>query len=239
LTNFFAFQNNARGTLASGYTVGGSQFILNPGQGSGFGSTFPINITAITNATYRSTAETLGIYQATGKSGDILTGVSGIENSTDRSYAIGDVIEMRWTAGEANLISSAISGLQNYSTGGPWHFLLGLGGNNLTIANDVADTYPVASFSGYFQRVDMSIKTAPTGLPVTVDILKSSNHGGSWLSLWNSTPANRPSIVATQNNASQTNFDTTTYAQGDWFRIDVASVGVGTAPGIGLFVKLS
>ena len=85
-TQFDTFVNNAYATLASPYTAGSGSLALATGEGARFGSTFPICVTVITAATYRTTAETLAIYTVTGRSTDTLTGVSVAESTTDRSF---------------------------------------------------------------------------------------------------------------------------------------------------------
>ena len=116
-TVFCNFCNNAITTLAAPYTVGSGVLVLNTGFGSLYGSTFPIRVTLITRDTYGSTGEAQTIYQVTGRSGDVLTGVSATEGTVDRNYAVGDIVEMRFTAGEANLFSSSINALEVGASG--------------------------------------------------------------------------------------------------------------------------
>jgi hypothetical protein len=47
---------------------------------------------------------------------DTLTGVSATEGTTDRAYAAGDRVEVRWTGGLATAIEGAVNGVEN-STG--------------------------------------------------------------------------------------------------------------------------
>ena len=110
-TQFNYFQNNAKSSLASAYTAGSGSLVL--ADASSFGSTFPIEITVITAASYQTSAETQTIYKITGVSGNTLTGITVAEGETDQNFSVGDVVEMRWTAGEANLVSTAINNLEN------------------------------------------------------------------------------------------------------------------------------
>ena len=112
-TQFDTFVNNAYATLASPYTAGSGSLVLTTGEGAQFGSTFPIRVTAITAATYRTTAEVLAIYTVTGRTTDTLTGVSVAEGTTDQNFATGAIVEMRFTAGEANQISSSVNAVEN------------------------------------------------------------------------------------------------------------------------------
>lgn len=69
------------------------------------------------------------------------------------------------------------------------------------------------------------VKTASTGADIIVDIEKSTDNGATWTSIWNTTPANRLTISATSKEGSQTSFDTTAVAAGDYLRIATDQVG--------------
>ena len=112
-TQFDSFVNNAYALLASPHAAGSGSLALAAGSGAQFGSTFPIRVTAITAATYRTTAEVLTIFTVSGRSVDTLTGAAAVEGTTDQAFAAGAVVEMRWTAGEANQISSSVNALEN------------------------------------------------------------------------------------------------------------------------------
>src|SRR5208337_1863563 len=111
------FINNTYATLGATHAPGSTALVLGSGQGAQFGSSFPITVTCIKALTYRTTTETLTIFTVTGISGDTLI-VSGTpaENSTDPGYSVGDVVEMRWTAGEANTLSANVTNLLNSIT---------------------------------------------------------------------------------------------------------------------------
>jgi hypothetical protein len=73
-------------------------------------------------------------------------------------------------------------------------------------------------------------ETAPTGANIIIDI----NKNGS--TIW-STQANRLNIVAGANYGSQTTFDTTTFAEDDYFDVDIDQVG-STVAGSDLTIEL-
>ena len=116
-TTFDTFVNNAHATLAGAYTPGSGSLTLTAGQGAQFGSTFPIRVTLITAATYRTSSEVSAIYTVSGRSTDTLTGVAVAEGTTDQAFAADTVVELRFTAAEANMISTAINTLQNAGYG--------------------------------------------------------------------------------------------------------------------------
>ncbi len=86
------------------------------------------------------------------------------------------------------------------------------------------------NFAGTIQQVDASVKTAPTGADLLCDI----NINGT--TIW-STQTNRITIAATANTGTQTTFNTTTFASGDYFTIDLDIVG-STIAGAKLVVRL-
>lgn len=75
------------------------------------------------------------------------------------------------------------------------------------------------------------VKTAPTGQALIVDINKNGT------SIWNTNQANRLQIAATANSGSQTSFDTTSLAEGDYLTLDIDQVG-STVAGADLTVEL-
>lgn len=70
-----------------------------------------------------------------------------------------------------------------------------------------------------------NVKTAPTAASLIVDIEKSTDNGGTWTSIWNTTPANRLTITTTNKAGTQTSFDTTSLAEGNLIRVAVDQVG--------------
>ena len=116
MTTFDTALNNVRSTLGAAYAPGSGSMTLAAGGGAQFGAAFPLRVTVITQATYRTSSETLGIYQAAGIAGDTLTGTAAIEGTTDRAYSAGDIVEMRWTAGAATAIQGAVSAIETDAT---------------------------------------------------------------------------------------------------------------------------
>jgi len=82
------------------------------------------------------------------------------------------------------------------------------------------------------------VKTAPTGDDIIIDIEKSGDNGATWTSIWNTTPANRLTISATNREGTQTSFDTTAVSAGDYLRVAIDQVGSSVA-GADLTVNLT
>ncbi len=76
-----------------------------------------------------------------------------------------------------------------------------------------------APYAGKIIKAWAIAKTGPTGADLIFDI----NLNGT--SIWASTQANRVKIVATATTGTQTSFDTTTFAAGDQFTIDIDQIG--------------
>lgn len=74
-------------------------------------------------------------------------------------------------------------------------------------------------------------KTAPTGSALICDIKR----GGT--SIWATNTANRIQLAATATTGTQTNFDTTTFSEGDQLTIDIAQIG-STIAGQDITVQL-
>jgi hypothetical protein len=74
------------------------------------------------------------------------------------------------------------------------------------------------NFAGTIKEVHASVKTAPTGASIIVDI----NKNGS--TIW-ATQSNRVTIAATEYVATQSTFDTTALVNGDYLTIDLDQVG--------------
>ncbi|MGB4957796.1 MAG: hypothetical protein WBO49_05070 [Candidatus Saccharimonas sp.] len=72
-------------------------------------------------------------------------------------------------------------------------------------------------------RVRASVGTAPTGASLIVDVLKNGT------SIYNVTPANRPTIAAGTYTALGGTPDTTTFVNGDYITVSVVQIGSGVA----------
>lgn len=110
MTQFYTARNNARTTLASGYTAGAGSLVVT--DGTVFGSTWPAKVTVITAASYGSTSEVLTVFSVTGRSGNTLTGVAAAEGTTDQDFAAGAIVEMRPTAAHFNDLANAVNTLE-------------------------------------------------------------------------------------------------------------------------------
>jgi len=86
------------------------------------------------------------------------------------------------------------------------------------------------NFAGTIQQVDISVKTAPTGANLIVDL----NLNGS--TVW-STQASRATIVASANTGTQSIFNTTTFVSDQYFTVDIDQVG-STVAGAKLVIRL-
>lgn len=111
-TTFLPHPNGVTTTLQSSYTAGSGSLVLATGTGSRFGTTFPIRVTVAAQATYGTPSEVLTIFDVIGRSNDTLTGVAASEGTTDRNYAAGDRVEVRWTNGMAAAIEGAVNALE-------------------------------------------------------------------------------------------------------------------------------
>jgi len=75
------------------------------------------------------------------------------------------------------------------------------------------------------------VKTAPTGADVIVDINKNGT------SIWATTPADRPKILAGATSGNTTSFDTTALAEGDILIPDIDQIG-STIAGTDITIQL-
>lgn len=85
-------------------------------------------------------------------------------------------------------------------------------------------------FKGTIIEAHTSVKTAPTGASIIVDLNKNGT------TIW-STQANRVTIAASAYTGEQTTFDVTAVEVGDYLTIDLDQVG-STVPGAKLVVRL-
>lgn len=101
----------------------------------------------------------------------------------------------------------------------------------------------VDTVKGPLRRIDaavtltgcyLSVKTAPTGAALIVDIKKASTPNGTFTSIFSSLPQISASAFA----GNSTSLSTTTLNAGDYLRMDVTQVG-STVAGAGLTVDLN
>jgi hypothetical protein len=119
--------------------------------------------------------------------------------------------------------------------GGKTSWVLGAG-IPITVGTDKT-AWAIVDQARTVNRFYITAKTAPTGASLVIDILYSTNSGGTWTSIWAVTPANRPTLTVGVNFATGTAFDTTNLAAGTLLRIDVIQVG-STVAGQDLTVQL-
>jgi hypothetical protein len=89
--------------------------------------------------------------------------------------------------------------------------------------------WEILARAGKFTKAWAVAKTGPVGANLIFDILKSTDNGSTWTSIWATNTGNRIQIAAGSNSGSQTSFDTTTFAASDLLRIDIVQVGSTTA----------
>jgi len=111
-TTFSTPLNNLRTTLGSSHASGSGSLIVATGTGVNFGSTFPLRVTVATAATYGIIGELSTIFSVTARSTDTLT-VSVIEGTSDRTYGVGDIVEVRETAGTISDLNTAVNAAEN------------------------------------------------------------------------------------------------------------------------------
>jgi len=91
----------------------------------------------------------------------------------------------------------------------------------LTVGVGISRFYmPVA---GTITKIIASVGTAPTGLPIIIDILKNGT------TIYSTNPGNRPTIAVSTNVVFPTNPDTTAFAANDYFTVQIVQVGTTTA----------
>ena len=117
--NFIASDNVGGLQFAAGYTTGAGSMVLKTGQGAKFTS-FPCRVTAITNATYQTSAEVLCSYTVTGVSTDTLTGVVPMAGYTDRNFAPNDYVEQRMMAEYITDLQSVETAQVVYASASKW-----------------------------------------------------------------------------------------------------------------------
>lgn len=89
----------------------------------------------------------------------------------------------------------------------------------------------IAPFALTITKAFARVKTAPTGAALIVDVNKNGT------SIWNTNQGNRLQIAASASSGSQTSFDTTSLAEGDYLELDVDQIG-STIAGADLTVEL-
>lgn len=109
MTNFYQTTDNAS-TTTVGYAAGSGSIDLAAGTGPLFGTPTPTSPILVTTAS-PDRATTYGLYQATGRTGDTLTGLTLI-GGADTTLPTGYVVEGRWTAEHASQLTTAITAIE-------------------------------------------------------------------------------------------------------------------------------
>lgn len=105
----------------------------------------------------------------------------------------------------------------------PKEFMFNLGVGTACTTGTKMTTMIIMPWPGKIVKAWAIADTAPTGADLIFDINKGD--GTTQTSIWNATQANRLKITAGNKTGNQTSFDTTTFAAGDVFSIDVDQVG--------------
>jgi hypothetical protein len=107
--------NDFSATLASAHAVNATTLVLATGAGALLGS-LPANriyrVTAVLNPQVPSES-ILGVFEATGLTGDTLTGVTGAEGFANVALAAGTTIEVRVTAKDLSEVQDAVNALES------------------------------------------------------------------------------------------------------------------------------
>jgi hypothetical protein len=118
-TVFTVPANNVRSTLGARHLTGAGTLEVKSGEGSLFGTPSPAAPIRVTVARANTLvndevaqSSTFTIFKATGRSGDILTGVTAIEGTADRDYARNDPVRMTITAGMFSDLHAAVNALE-------------------------------------------------------------------------------------------------------------------------------
>ncbi len=108
MTTFHAVRDNAATTLAQPRPPGAASITV--ADGSRFPAEGPYRITLASPLAGDDPAN-LCVFRVTGRAGNVLSGLSVAEGSTDRAFLAGDLVEMRWTAAAAGDIHGAVNAL--------------------------------------------------------------------------------------------------------------------------------
>lgn len=114
-TKYGQTRDNYATTTASPYIAGGGSLALAGGAGATLGSLPSGRVWRFTAGhNFRSASEVvLGVFEASGRSGDTLTGVAASAGYSDVDIPSGSQIEIRWTEAHADEIQSALDGKQD------------------------------------------------------------------------------------------------------------------------------
>ena len=151
-----------------------------------------------------------------------------VELSKDNTKLRSDSVKMIYDdgAGVKRLYFVTSRGNLGYTslsaTVGPAYIYFVVPEATLTVGLNKVGRIPV-DFSGTITEVAATISTAPAGAAIICDVGKNGT------SIWNSTPANRISILESAQTGVSTTFDTSAIVADDYLTLDVVQVGSSTA----------
>ena len=140
----FQYTNNAVGQLSTSILSGTTTIVLNPGQGGAFPTLTGTNTFMVTLVSASNPA-ILEICLATARTGDTITIVRGQEGTTPLSFAAGDIVSERLTAGQITLLTD-----QTYVGHNVGQVVTSIA--NLRLLNHTVVTY--AQAAGYYTAGD-------------------------------------------------------------------------------------
>lgn len=106
-----------------------------------------------------------------------------------------------------------------------------------TLTTQTSIDYKTLPDDVVFERVDLVVDTAPTGAALIVDIERSTDSGGSWITIFTN-QANRPKIAASAKVGNSTSIDVPSgTANTHLYRAKIEQVG-STVAGVNLSVML-
>jgi len=104
--------NNFATTLAAPHSSADGQLVLTSASALGSLPSGRIFRVSVLQNPDTSSEVVLGIFEASGVSGNTLTGVTAAEGFSDVNLASGTTIQLRWTAKDASEIQAAINDLE-------------------------------------------------------------------------------------------------------------------------------
>ena len=171
LTLYPAVERVIQDTLAQPYVAGSGTMVLTAG-GAAFAAN-PTKFNVITAATYnQGPDEQTAVYQCTGQSGNILSGVSVLDGSSDQDFPAGSYVEIRLNAIDINSLNTLVL---PFNAPGATGFVL------TSTGPGTAPTWQVGGGGGYVAPTFTSF--AISGQSSTVEVgatIASGSHTFTW-----------------------------------------------------------
>lgn len=177
MTPFASPINNADSTLAVAYKAGSGSVTLATGYGAvisaklaalglpAISASAPLRFTLVSAAT----STRLAIYEATGLTGDVLSGVTVQEGTTDLDFAASDLFAVRPTAGQTKEIQVALNAAEaNIVT------------NTANIATNAAAIASVIAGTTTTNAGALQAYAVATTAPTDQQVLTWSASAGKW-----------------------------------------------------------